>query len=416
MQAEIITIGDEILIGQIVDTNSQWIGKELNKIGVSVYQITSIQDDKQHILNALQEAQDRVDIIVITGGLGPTKDDITKKTIAEFFNDTELIEYPKVISHIKALFTKIGHPFREIQRYQAQLPSKATLLMNNFGTAPGMWFYENETVFVSLPGVPYEMKGLITNKVIPKIQEQFQLPYILHKTIMTYGEGESTIAEIISDFEDNLPSYIKLAYLPSYGKVRLRLSAKGENKMQLEKELQEKVDEIYQLIPDIISGIDNDASLEENIGKLLKENNQTIATAESMTGGKLAAILVAVSGASAYFKGSIVSYSKETKINLLGVSKKTIDKHSVVSTAVALEMARGVKEKLAVNYAISITGNAGPTTDVTDKSVGEVCIALVSDEKEQVFEFNFGQPREKVINRTVSKALEILQKNLLKKL
>ena len=416
MKAEIITIGDEILIGQIVDTNSQWIGKELNKIGVSVYQITSIQDDKQHILNALQEAQDRVDIVIITGGLGPTKDDITKKTIATFFNDEKLIEYPEVIAHINGLFQKIGHPFREIQRYQAQLPSKATLLMNNFGTAPGMWFYENETVFVSLPGVPYEMKGLITNKVLPKIKEQFQLPFILHKTIMTYGEGESTIAEIIADFEDNLPSHIKLAYLPSYGKVRLRLSAKGENKLQLEKELQEKVDEVYKLIPDIISGIDNDESLEQNIGNILKENNKTIATAESMTGGKLASTLVAVSGASAYFKGSIVSYSKETKINLLGVSEETIQKHSVISTAVALEMAKGVKEKLDTNYAISITGNAGPTTDETDKTVGVVCIALVSDKSEQVFEFNFGQPRKKVINRTVSKALEILQKNLLKKL
>lgn len=416
MKAEIITIGDEILIGQIIDTNSQWIGKELNKIGVSVYQITSIQDEKQHILNALQEAQDRVDIVIVTGGLGPTKDDITKKTIAQFFNDKELIEYPEVISHIKGLFKKIGHPFREVQRCQAQLPSKATLLMNNFGTAPGMWFYENETVFISLPGVPYEMKGLITNKVIPKIQEQFQLPYILHKTIMTYGEGESTIAEIISDFEDNLPSYIKLAYLPSYGRVRLRLSAKGENKMQLEKELQEKVDEIYQLIPDIITGIDNDASLEENIGNFLKENNKTIATAESMTGGKLAATLVAVSGASAYFKGSIVSYSKETKINLLGVSRETIDKYSVVSTAVALEMAKGAKEKLNTDYAISITGNAGPTKDETDKTLGTVCIGLVSNKKEEVFEFNFGQPREKVINRTVSKAMEILQKELLKKL
>jgi len=218
MQAEIITIGDEILIGQIVDTNSQWIGQQLNKIGVSVYQITSIQDDKQHILNAFKEAQERVDIVIITGGLGPTKDDITKKTIAEFFNDDEIIEYPEVVAHIKGLFKKINHPFKEIQRTQAQLPSKATYLQNNFGTAPGMWFYENETVFVSLPGVPYEMKGLITNQVLPRIQQQFKLPFIIHKTIMTYGQGESTIAERIEDFENNLASHIKLAYLPSFGK------------------------------------------------------------------------------------------------------------------------------------------------------------------------------------------------------
>lgn len=413
MNAEIITIGDEILIGQIVDTNSQFIGQQLNKIGVSVYQITSIQDNQEHILNALQEAQSRVDIVIITGGLGPTKDDITKKTIAQFFNDTEIIEYPEVIAHIKELFTKINHPFREIQRYQAQLPSKATLLMNNFGTAPGMWFYENKTVFVSLPGVPYEMKGLITNQVLPRIQQQFKLPFILHKTIMTYGQGESTIAEIIEEFEDNLPNHIKLAYLPSFGRVRLRLSAKGDNKARLEKELGEKVAEVYKLIPDIITGLDDDASLEKRIGVLLTKNNQTISTAESLTGGKIAASLVSVAGSSAYFKGSFVTYSAETKINLLSVSSKTIEKHTVVSQEVALEMARGAKEKLKTNYAIAVTGNAGPTTDHNDKCVGLVYIAIVSDKKEFVEEFNFGQPREKVINRTVSKSLEIIQREIL---
>ena len=413
MKAEIITIGDEILIGQIVDTNSQFIGQQLNKIGVSVYQITSIQDDKQHILNALKEAQERVDIVIITGGLGPTKDDITKKTIAEYFNDNKLIEYPEVIEHIKGLFKKINHPFKEVQRYQAQLPSKATYLENNFGTAPGMWFYENETVFVSLPGVPYEMKGLITNQVLPRIQKQFKLPFIIHKTIMTYGQGESTIAERIEEFEDNLPSHIKLAYLPSFGKVRLRLSAKGDNKATLEKELTEKVAEVYALIPEIITGLDDDNSIEKRVGELLKENNKTIATAESLTGGKIAASLVSVPGSSAYFKGSIVSYSKETKINLLNVSKETIKKHSVVSKEVALEMAKGAKEQLKTNIAIAVTGNAGPTLDDTDKSVGVVFIAFVSDNKEIVQEFNFGQPREKVINRTVSKSLEILQKEIL---
>ncbi|MEO9571990.1 MAG: competence/damage-inducible protein A [Polaribacter sp.] len=413
MNAEIITIGDEILIGQIVDTNSQFIGQQLNKIGVSVYQITSIQDEKQHILNALKEAQARVDIVILTGGLGPTKDDITKKTIAAYFNDNELIEYPEVIEHIKGLFKKINHPFKEIQRYQAQLPSKATYLQNDFGTAPGMWFFENKTVFVSLPGVPYEMKGLITNQVLPRIQKQFKLPFIIHKTIMTYGQGESMIAERIEEFESNLPPYIKFAYLPSFGKVRLRLSAKGENKEVLEKELNEKVAEVYQLIPEIITGLDDDSSLEKRVGELLKEKNKTIATAESLTGGKIAASLVSVAGSSAYFKGSIVSYSKETKISLLNVSEKIINQYTVVSKEVALEMAKGVKQKLKTNFAIAVTGNAGPTTDDTDKSVGVVFIAFVSDNKEIVREFNFGQPREKVINRTVSKSLELLQKEIL---
>ncbi|QXP64827.1 competence/damage-inducible protein A [Polaribacter sp. HaHaR_3_91] len=415
MNAEIITIGDEILIGQIVDTNSQFIGQELNKIGVSVYQITSIQDDRQHILNALKEAQERVDIVILTGGLGPTKDDITKKTIAEYFNDHQLIEYPEVIEQIKEMFIKVNHPFNEVQRYQAQLPSKATLLKNVFGTAPGMWFYENETVFVSLPGVPYEMKGLITNEVLPKIQQQFKLPFILHKTIMTYGQGESMIAERIEDFENNLPPYIKLAYLPSFGKVRLRLSAKGAHKGILEKELNDKVAEIYQLIPEIITGLDDDSSLEKRVGALLKRNNETISTAESLTGGQIAANLVSVAGSSDYYKGSFVTYSAEMKINLLGVSAETINKYSVVSKEVALEMARGVKAKLQTNYAIAVTGNAGPSTDNTDKSVGIVYIAFISDTTELVQEFDFGQPREKVINRTVSKALEIANKEILKK-
>lgn len=412
MKAEIITIGDEILIGQIVDTNSQWIGSELNKIGVSVYQITSIQDDQQHILNALKEAQERVDIVIITGGLGPTKDDITKKTLATFFNDTQFIEYPDVIEHIKTLFAKVNHPFREIQKYQAQLPSKATLLKNNFGTAPGMWFFENNTVFVSLPGVPYEMKGLMTNEVLPRIQQQFKLSFIIHKTIMTYGQGESTIAETIEDFENNLPTYIKLAYLPSFGRVRLRLTGKGNQKEALENELEEKIKQLYQLLPDIITGLDDDHSLEKTIGDILTQKGKTLCTAESLTGGKIAATFVSEAGASAYFKGSFVTYTAEAKKNLLDVSSETINQYSVVSKEVALEMAKGAKEKLQTNFAIAVTGNAGPTTDHNDKSVGLVYIALITDEKAIVEEFNFGQPREKVINRTVSKSLEILRKEL----
>ncbi len=413
MKAEIITIGDEILIGQIVDTNSQWIGKQLNKIGVSVYQISSIQDEEQHILNALKEAEKRVDIVIITGGLGPTNDDITKKTIAKYFNDTQTVEYLKVIEHIKELFKKINHPYNKAQRYQAQLPSKATLLMNNFGTAPGMWFYENNTVFVSLPGVPYEMKGLMINKVLPRIKQQFQLPHIIHKTIMTYGVGESVIASRIEDFENKLPSNIKLAYLPSFGKVRLRLSAKGDNQQELEILVNQKVAELTVLIPEIITGFDDEATLEKQVGELLKQQHKTLSIAESLTGGKIAASLVSVAGSSAYFKGSIVSYSAEIKRNILGVLAETIKKHTVVSKEVAQEMVVGVKEKLQTDYAIAVTGNAGPTTDYNDKSVGLVYISLATPQKIITKEFNFGQPREKVINRTVTKSLEILQKELI---
>tara|TARA_R110002124_G_scaffold191147_3_gene358601 strand:+ start:613 stop:1863 length:1251 start_codon:yes stop_codon:yes gene_type:complete len=414
MKAEIITIGDEILIGQIVDTNSQWIGVELNKIGVSVYQITSIQDEKQHILNALKEAQERVDIVILTGGLGPTKDDITKKTIAEYFNDTKLVEYPKVVEHIKELFQKINHPFKEIQRYQAQLPSKASYLKNIYGTAPGMWFYENDTVFVSLPGVPYEMKGLMTNEVLPRIQKQFKLSFISHKTIMTYGQGESVIAERIAEVEDNLPENIKLAYLPSFGKVRLRLSGNGNDKEILEKELQEKVSEIQHLIPEIIVGLEDGDSIEKRVGELLIQQQKTIATAESLTGGSIASTLVSVPGSSAYFKGSFVAYSAEAKKSMLGISENTIKKFTVVSKEVAKEMAFATMKKLDTDYAIAVTGNAGPTTDKTDKTIGVVFIALATKINVIVEEFNFGQPREKVINRTVNKSLEILQKEIIK--
>ena len=414
MKAEIITIGDEILIGQIVDTNSQWIATELNKIGVSVYQISSIQDDKQHILNALEEAQNRVDIVIITGGLGPTKDDITKKTIAEFFKDDKFVEYPEVIEHIKGLFQKINHPFKDIQRYQAQLPSKATLLKNRFGTAPGMWFFEKNTVFVSLPGVPYEMKALITYEVLPRIQKQFQLPFILHKTVITYGQGESVIAERIEHFEDSLPSFIKLAYLPSLGRVRLRLSAKGNNKEVLEKTLAEKIDDLYALLPDIITGIDEEGSIEKTLGILLKQKEKTVCTAESLTGGKIAATIVSVAGASSYFKGSFVTYTEEAKTDILSVSKQTIDTYSVVSEEVAKEMAINAKTKLNTDYAIAVTGNAGPTTDKTDKTVGVVFIAIATNTSVFVEEFNFGKPRERVIEKTVNKALELLQKEIIK--
>ncbi|NVK07901.1 MAG: competence/damage-inducible protein A [Tenacibaculum sp.] len=414
MNAEIITIGDEILIGQIVDTNSQWIGQELNKIGISVYQISSIQDEKQHILNALKEAESRADIVIITGGLGPTRDDITKKTIAEYFQDNKIVEYPEVVDNIKYLFKKVNHPFNEIQKYQAQLPSKATLLMNRLGTAPGMWFYENNTVFVSLPGVPYEMKGLMKYSVLPKLQSTFKLPFISHRTIMTVGTGETIIAERISDWEDSLPDFIKLAYLPSYGSVRLRLSAKGNDEDLLAKEMEKQVAALYELIPEIIVGDDNETSLEKEVGKQLKKYGKTVATAESLTGGKIASTIVSVSGASSYFMGGFVTYTAALKQQILGVSKETIDKFTVVSKEVAKEMAKGCLEKLQTDFAISVTGNAGPTTDHNDKSVGLVYIGIATQSRVEVHEFNFGQPREKVINRTVTKSLELLQAAILK--
>ena len=415
MNAEIITIGDEILIGQIVDTNSQWIGKELNKIGVSVYQISSIQDEELHILNAFKEAQSRADIVIITGGLGPTKDDITKKTIAKFFNDQEIIEYPEVIGHIKKMFKKYNIPYNKVQQYQAQLPSKARLLMNRMGTAPGMWFYENNTVFVSMPGVPYEMKGLMKHEVIPRIQEQFNLPFIIHKTVMTYGQGESVIAERIEDWANKLPDFIKLAYLPSFGRVRLRLSARGPKKQVLEDSLHIMLQELYLLLSDIITGHESGVAIEEHIGNLLKDSGKTLCTAESVTGGKIASTIVSVPGSSVYFNGSIVAYSSKMKQELLHVSSETIKKYSVVSSNVVEEMAISAMKKTNSDYVIAVTGNAGPTSDKTSTAVGIVFIAIASAKGVVVEEFNFGHPREKVINRTVNKSLQMLQQEILKK-
>ena len=414
MNAEVITIGDEILIGQTIDTNSQWIGEQLNKIGVSVYQITTIQDEKQHILNALQEAQNRVDIVIITGGLGPTKDDITKKTIAQYFDDQNMIEYPEVTENIQRMFKKYNIPYNKVQQFQAQLPSKATMLMNRLGTAPGMWFYENNTVFVSMPGVPYEMKGLMKHEVIPRIQQQFKLPFIIHKTILTYGQGESIIAERIEDWQEQLPSFIKLAYLPSFGRVRLRLTAKGSRKEILEQSLEKELKTLYVLLSDIITGTESGVSIEKHIGDLLKENKQTLCTAESMTGGKIAATIVSIAGSSSYFKGSFVAYSSEMKQKLLEVSPSVIQEYSVVSSEVVSQMALSAKKKMKTDYAIAVSGNAGPTTDKTDASVGVVFIAIASDQGIRVEEFNFGQPREKVINRTVNKSLELLAQEIKK--
>ena len=321
MFAEIITIGDEILIGQIIDTNSAFIAKELNKIGVSIYQISSVQDEREHILAALEEAKSRAQIVIVTGGLGPTKDDITKHTFCEFFNDT-LVKNETVLKHVEELFASfISTPISEVNRQQAMVPSKATVLHNANGTAPGMWMQSDGVSFISLPGVPFEMKALMINAVIPKIIQDFERPYIIHKTLITYGLGESAVADRIGEWEENLPSFIKLAYLPNLGKVRLRLTAKGPDQKVLEDSVEEEIKKLHPLIDDIFYGTDDDETLEEFVAKLLIAKQMTLATAESCTGGRIAQKITAMSGASAYFKGSIVSYATETKINVLNIPK-----------------------------------------------------------------------------------------------
>jgi nicotinamide-nucleotide amidase len=305
-------------------------------------------------------------------------------------------------------------PITQLNKDQALVPSKCEVLFNKMGTAPGMWMKKENTVYISLPGVPYEMKYIVENEIIPKIVTEYKRPYIIHKTILTYGQGESLVAERIEDWENNLPEFIKLAYLPNPGRVRLRLTARGENNEVLEKAIQENVQSLTKIIGDIIVGFDEDETIEVIIGRLLRQQGKTIATAESCTGGKIAQMLTAASGASHYFRGSVVSYATDTKISVLGVNAVTIEKYTVVSAEVALEMAEGIQKLMKTDYAIATTGNAGPTKGDADAEVGTVFIALATPTTVFVEEFNFGQPREKVIDRTANKALEITQAAILK--
>lgn len=414
MKASIITIGDEILIGQIVDTNSGFIAKSLDHIGVEVHEMISISDDKKHILDTFAQLQNKVDLVIVTGGLGPTKDDVTRKTFCEYFED-ELVMDAKVLAHVTELIEGFyKRPISQLNKDQALVPSKCTVLHNKVGTAPGMWMKKENTVFVSLPGVPYEMKYLVEEEIIPKIIREYKRPYILHKTILTYGQGESLVAERIEDWENNLPEFIKLAYLPNPGRVRLRLSARGTNKELLEAAIEENVKSLDTIIHDIIVGYEDNETIETVVGKILTKQNKTISTAESFTGGKIASVLSAIPGASAYFKGSVVSYATEAKVNVLGVSQDLVDKFSVVSAEVVSAMVLNVKEILKTDYAIATTGNAGPTKGDSEAEIGTVFIALATPDGIIVEEFNFGQPREKVIDRAVNKSLEILKKEILK--
>lgn len=408
MIAEIITIGDEILIGQIVDTNSAYISKKLNSIGVEVGQITSIKDTKEHITQTLNDVSGRAHIVIMTGGLGPTNDDLTKKTLCEYFNDSYVVN-EKVLSHVEKLFEKyVDTPISQLNRDQALIPSKAIALNNEYGTAPGMWFDENNVVYISLPGVPYEMKALLDNEVLPRLQQKFERPHIVHKTILTYGLGESAIAEKIESWETALPNHIKLAYLPSLGRVRLRLSARGSEREFLENSIESEIEKLQHIIGDIIKGFEGEETLEEQIAQKFVEHKKTLVTAESCTGGEVASRFTSYPGASQYFKGSIVTYATSSKNDVLGISTELIDKFSVVSEEVTLQMALKARKLFKADIAIATTGNAGPTKGDSDAELGTVYIALVSEKEEKVYQFNFGNKREKVIEKAVIKAQEIL--------
>lgn len=415
MKAEIITIGDEILIGQIIDTNSAYIAQELNKIGVSVYQITSVQDDKIHILEAFQAAEKNVDIVVITGGLGPTKDDITKTTLAQYFEDT-LVYDEAVLENIKYLWKSfVKQPLLQVNIDQSLVLSKAIALMNKSGSAPGMWLEKNNTVFISLPGVPYEMKGLMNDEVLPRISQKFKRPFILHKTLLTYGIGESIIAERIKDWESALPDPIKLAYLPNLGRVRLRLSSKGFDKEAIIDGVNAQVAALIPLISDVFVGFEEQSSIEQIIGNQLTKLGRTLSIAESCTGGKIAENITAHSGASNYFKGGLVAYAMDSKIDILKVNPELIKAHSVVSNQVAEAMAENVRQLFASDYGLATTGNAGPTKGDSEAEIGTVCIAIATPSGVFSQQFNFGKQRLRVVQKAVTMAFTLFQKEIFKK-
>ncbi|NGX85187.1 competence/damage-inducible protein A [Aequorivita sp. KMM 9714] len=414
MLAEIITIGDEILIGQIVDTNSAFISKELDKIGVKVYQITSVQDDREHILQAFEDAEKHADLIIVTGGLGPTKDDITKRTFCDYFEDT-LVEDSEIVENIKQLFKnyQLGEPLpSNIQ--QALVPSKAKVLMNHYGTAPGMWMEKDKTVFVSLPGVPYEMKNLLKDQVLPLVIKRFNRPFIYHKTLLTYGMGESAVADRIADWENNLPENIRLAYLPSLGKVRLRLSSSGTDENALKESIDSRMEVLSDMLSDIAIGFEDETTIVGKIAHILNEKQRTLSLAESCTGGAIASQITAEPGASSFFLGSIIPYKTELKTKVLGVPASLIEEFSVVSVEVAESMALNSCRLFDTDYAIATTGIAGPTKGDGADEVGTVCIAIAS--RNEVFseKFNFGNDRYRVITKAANKSFEMLLKEISK--
>ncbi len=413
MKAELITIGDEILIGQIINTNAVFLAKELNKIGIEIAQITSISDQKEHIIEALDASTKRAEVVILTGGLGPTKDDLTKHTLCEYFNDT-LIENEEILAHIEEIFKKyINTPINNQNRQQALLPSKATIFKNNHGTASGMWFEKKGQVIISLPGVPFEMKSLMNQSVIPQLQKHFIRPFILHKTIMTYGLGESAIAERIETWENNLPQTIKLAYLPNIGRVRIRLSSVGSDEELLKNTINSEIEKLLPLINDIFVGFEDETSLEIQIKEGFVKQQKTLALAESCTGGEIASRLTQVAGASEYFKGCAVAYHTQSKTDLLGVSEALINKYSVVSKEVASAMAENVRKKFNATVGLSTTGNAGPSKGDSDAEIGTVWIAIAIQDKIVTKKFLFGRHRERVIGKSVNKALELLMNQII---
>ncbi len=409
---EIITIGDELLIGQTVDTNSAWMGTELNMIGIRVNRITSISDNKKEIIGALNEALSRTEVVLITGGLGPTNDDITKDTLAEYFK-AKLVLDSGVLANVTERMMKRNLRMNENNRRQALVPDNCRVLQNLTGTAPGMLFEKEHKIIVSMPGVPHEMKYIMKEHVLPLLIKKLPGMVIIHKNIMIYGIAEAILAERLETFEKELPAGIRLAYLPAFGVIKLRLTASGNDKDKIRNGVREQVQKLYEIIPDVIYGED-EVMLEEVVGKLLNNYNLTLATAESCTGGKIASLLTSVPGSSAWFRGSVVAYDNSIKTSVLGVNPETLRLHGAVSEETAAEMARGVRRLMNTDYAIAVTGIAGPAGGTAEKPVGTVWIAVESDRGLIAESYIFADDRLINISRSSYGALNLLRKQIIK--
>lgn len=411
MQAEIITIGDELLIGMTVDTNSAFIATILTEAGFNIFEITSISDNREHILKTIDESFSRSDLVIVTGGLGPTSDDITKEAIAAYF-DSGLITDADTLANITARMERRGLEMNENNRKQALVPEKCRVLYNERGTAPGMLFEENGHTLVSMPGVPYEMKHIMKIHVIPYIKNHFKKESIKFRTIMTYGLFEAKLAEILEPFEKELPGDVKLAYLPTSGVIKLRLTAGGETREDALKKINRQVQKLEHIIPDFIYGYD-DITLEEAVGQLLRSKSLTISCAESCTGGNISRMITSVPGSSEYFTGAVVAYDNKVKIKELGVDSATLEGEGAVSEAVATMMATGIREKLGTDFGLSITGIAGPDGGTDDKPVGTVWIAVASDAKTVTRRLGFGLNRESNVRRSSLAALSMLREQII---
>lgn len=407
MKAEIICIGDELLIGQTVNSNAAWMGQELNKIGIDVYQVSTISDDKNHIVDALKDALKRTELVLITGGLGPTRDDKTKYTLAEYFN-SPLVRNENVYNQVEKMLKKRSIPMNDLNRKQAEVPEKARIFINYAGTAPAMWFVLGGKVVISMPGVPYEMKELMTKQILPSVSRYFKTPVIIHRTIHTYGTFEAKLAEILSGFEEQLPSEIKLAYLPAEGIIKLRLSGRGAREEEIMKMIDAEIEKLYKLIPRYIFG-EQDDSLEKIIGVLLREKGETLSTAESCTGGLIAHRITTVPGSSDYFIGSVIAYSNRIKEKDLGVDPGSIVEFGAVSRQVVEQMAQGVRERFNTGYSIATSGIAGPAGGTAEKPVGTVWIAVVDKKGIYSKKYTFGNNRLRNIRRSTLAGLNLLR-------